>query len=138
MSAFKFLAGIIFLLIAAALYFWGNDVFGSWKLTQGTIVDVQISENSGTKNRCGLGADRYYATISFDTSSGENITFINGPSCTWEQPAGSAIDVYYDPKNPRNATLHPGLGQWLYSGIALIIALWLMWEGRRFLKKQLN
>ncbi len=108
---------------------------------EGRVVGFEESESGGGFN------DReniLYAVVCFDTGDGREVRF-RGPSQDGleKYDAGDEVQVLYHPTDPEGARIDSFMGLWfgatmlwVVGGGAILIPLWTMWEGWKWVKRQ--
>ena len=117
------LAGALYLLVTTGVF------VASAARARGKVTDL-------VESRSNDGSGTWHPVVSFDVR-GESFTF---QSKFGSRPApydiGDAVDVLYDPDDPRNARIDSFRGLWLGAVIAGALGLfftliaWVIWVGR--------
>jgi hypothetical protein len=127
---------LIFLAIGAGLSFWGWNILNnakasiSWPTAQGEIIKSQVTHRSNSDGDSyspevtytyPVNSRSYKSyTIKFGENSYDSKRRAEEIAASYQ--VGNNVTVYYDPKNPGNSVLEPGVssGSYIVLGIGLL------------------
>jgi hypothetical protein len=124
---------LVLIVIASLLVLCGYQFYmglssGSWPSTTGRIVNLNLSTPWWEEESVGyhLRAEYTYtveseAYRSYRVSFGHR-SYFSKKNASDQFPLGKEVEVYYDPENPANAVLEPGMKN-LFSDWALIFVI---------------
>ena len=130
------LAASLFLVLGCGLSFWGWTILNnakasaSWPTAQGQILKSEVSHRSHEDGDTYspeitysyLANNRTYKSyaIKFGENAYDNKRQADEIAAGY--PVGKQVKVYYDPKNPDNSVLEPGVssGSYIVLGIGLL------------------
>lgn len=130
--------GLILLAIGGRQLYQGEQSKG-WPTVQGKIAVAELGKRVDRDNDNSTVSTTYSADISYDYIVAD-VTYINGdvhfgamsssdPSAArrllQRYPVGKVVTVYYNPAQPQQAVLEPGIAgvTWILPGIGLIFAV---------------
>jgi hypothetical protein len=148
----RFLIGILVIIVGACTFYFGMNQLETakasenWPMTKGEISSSEI-DKTRKDNRDRYSADiTYRYTVDGTNYTGRRLSFGEMISDNYEDaaaivekfPKGKDVEVYYDPQNPRDCVLEPGMkGKGIYviqgAGVLFFLAGIYMIIGR-FLK----
>ncbi len=119
--------GALFLLIGVGLT--GGGGFWIWKTIEftgraergeGTVVEMIEKKGSGSDD----DGPTWSPKVKFRTAGGMEIEFVSGVSSNPPSyAAGDAVDVLYDPMNPRDASINSFVQVWLFPLLLPVMGL---------------
>ncbi len=119
------------LLFGPAIYRGWRSV--SWAKAPGTIVQSQLKESVGGDDRadwrvflnCRFFVDRHQIDGSRFTSTGEYYSATESEARQFQAAhrVGDSVDVFYNPDDPTNAVLQPGLDYRHWTLLSIIVVL---------------
>jgi hypothetical protein len=124
---------LILIAIASILVLCGYQLYmglssGSWPSTTGRIINLNLSSPWWDEESIGyhLRAEYTY-TVESETYRSYRVSFghrsyFSKKHASEQFPLGKEVEVYYDPENPVNAVLEPGMKN-LFSDWALILLI---------------
>lgn len=124
MSSLRFpLCALFFLLLGLLLGYGGvKDVQTSYRIvttyptTQATITDVWWEDVGGHKNKRQVCAAEYRYRVNDITYRGTSDNFTG-----FDEPAiGDTIELYYNPRDPRDARLNMFMELWAFPVLVLL------------------
>jgi hypothetical protein len=138
LNALFFLA--VFGLIGAGLSYWGWTILqnarasASWPTAEGVISSSEVSHSTDAEGGDSYSPEVDYqytvdglpfsdSTIKFGENSYDRRRTAEEIAATY--PVGRPVTVYYDPEEPDNAVLEPGVsgGSYIVLGIGVIFIL---------------
>ena len=134
------LTAFIFLLIGAGLSVWGWSILqnarasANWPAADGQIVSSEVTHSTDAE-----GGDSYSPEVNYTFQVNEQ-SYVNSRIKFGENsyssrrkaeeiaaayPTGQGVTVYYEPEDPRNAVLEPGVsgGSYIVLGIGIFFVL---------------
>lgn len=132
-NAYSLILGLFFLTgLITCIWGWRIIVQGrktlQWPATDGEIDTSNMPPGSegmfpNITYRYSVEGENYHNTLTFSKDITPTQEFAK--SYLDKFPAGRRVHVYYDPSNPSNATLEPGMGRgdWLVFAIGLGTAI---------------
>jgi uncharacterized protein DUF3592 len=125
--------GIIFASVGAGMVTWSVltlvESVGShrWQTTEGVIIASRVHEEPGVEGLTYRPKVLYRYSVNGSEHVASRTKFGDGVSLSWSSPArqivrtypvGTAVTVHYNPADPADAVLEPGVNGWILSEIA--------------------
>jgi hypothetical protein len=131
---------IIFFVVGAGLTYWGWTILqkarasADWPNTRGQIVSSTVSHSTDSEGGDSYTPEVEYTYLVNDLEYGDDTIKFgetsynsrrNAQEVADRYPAGQSVAVYYDPDNPEEAVLEPGVtaGSYLVLGIGAFFLL---------------
>jgi len=111
-----------FLAVAGAAYFYADYAINDWHLVPGVVT--AIDQNQSYDSETGGYSTNYCPTVKYTTLDGETIEIdLNECASPPAYEVGDAVEVYYNPQDPRQTILKGGTLQLVGNIFAIVFGI---------------